>query len=182
MKIFCINIYDEYRLHSQTHSSVKCVHEHVIYKCKNIALQDYRRVLVIPTTIPTFWVRLPFSTIKACFQNKVIFDHKLHVQYHMLRPNIIYTIIYTTVIQYKIQEICTKRQKPIHIITGCMSRFNHSWSTNTKASYTWFASKMLHCLSDSYDSIYVILIGTVCNQSVMYIQNKFKTVKFNKKC
>lgn len=162
----------------QTQRSVKCVYEHVIYKCKNTALQDYGRVLVILTTLSTFWVRLLCSTIGACFQNKVIFDHKLHVQCHMLRPNIIYTIIYTSVIQYKIQEICTKRQKPIHIITGCMSRLKHSWSTIKKQ----VTHETLHCLSDSYDLIYAILIGTVCYQSVIYRQNKFRTVMFNKKC
>lgn len=54
MKTFCINTYDEYRLHTQAHRSVKCVYEHVNYKCKNIALQDYRRVLVILTTLSIF--------------------------------------------------------------------------------------------------------------------------------
>lgn len=122
MKLFCINIYDKYRLHSQAHRALKCVYERVIPKCKNNTLQDYSRMLVILTTLSTFSVRLPFSTIYACFQKEVnnfcrLFDHKLYVQCCMLRSN----TIYNSVIQYKIQEISTKRQKPIQIIAGCMA-------------------------------------------------------------
>jgi len=67
MKIFCINIYD-----SQAHRALKLIYEHVIHICKNFTLQDHSRVLVILTILSTFQVRLPFSTIQACFQKEVI--------------------------------------------------------------------------------------------------------------
>lgn len=122
MKVFCINIYDEYWLHSQARRALKCVYDHVIHKCKNITLQDYSRILVTLTILSTFSVRLPFRHV---FKKEVIIFVVSYIYMSLCISLSLYVFIYhklfTLVIQYRIQEISTKRQKPIHISTGCMS-------------------------------------------------------------
>lgn len=113
------------------HTGHWSVYKHVIHKCKNITLQDYSRILVILTILSTFSVRLPFSTIQACFQKDVIFVVSMTIS--STYSAVCWDLLLFTLVSFNIKFRGQHKEAETNTYHHWLHVYvKYSWSTNKK--------------------------------------------------